>query len=82
MEPLERDIDITRISTAAWRLLRIAAGYEQRAVEKELNNLMQAHISMLENNNRSLSTDKLEQLYELYTAELNDEQVRVLVEHF
>ncbi|MFB6178719.1 MAG: hypothetical protein ABEI77_03220 [Halorientalis sp.] len=66
----------------AWRLLRTAAGYEQREVERELDELMQAHISMLENDTRSLSTDRLEHLFELYTDELTDEQVCALVELF
>jgi hypothetical protein len=75
-------VDVERISPRAWRLLRTAAGYEQRAVEKELDGLMQAHVSMLENDTRSLSLDRLDQLFSLYTAELTDPQVRALVEHF
>jgi hypothetical protein len=78
----EVDVDLQSISPRAWCLLRTAADYEQRTVEKELDTLMQAHISMLENNTRSLSTKRLEQLYTLYTAELRDEQVRAIVEHF
>ena len=76
------DVDVQAISPTAWRLLRTAADYDQRTVEKELDTLMQAHISMLENDTRSLSNERLEQLYTLYTAELTDEQVRAIVEHF
>ncbi|MFT4921310.1 MAG: transcriptional regulator with XRE-family HTH domain [Haloarculaceae archaeon] len=76
------DVAVGAISPQAWRLLRTAAGYEQRTVEKELDGLMQAHISMLENETRSLSNERLEQLYDLYTAELTDQQVRAIVEHF
>ena len=75
-------VDVQSLSPQAWRLLRTAADYEQRAVEKELDNLMQAHVSMLENNNRSLSVDRLEQLFELYTAELTQDQVRAIADHF
>ena len=75
-------MDVQSLSPRAWRLLRTAAGYEQRAVEKELDNLMQAHVSMLENNNRSLSVDRLEQLFDLYTAELTRDQVRAIADHF
>jgi len=76
------DVDIQSLSPQAWRLLRTAADYEQRAVEKELDNLMQAHVSMLENNNRSLSVDRLEQLFDLYTDELTGEQVRAIADNF
>lgn len=76
------DIDVECVSAEAWRLLRTAAGYEQRAIERELDELKQAHISMLENNTRSLSTERLERLFNLYTAELTDEQVCALVELF
>ncbi|PSQ58185.1 MAG: hypothetical protein BRD23_07520 [Halobacteriales archaeon SW_9_67_25] len=76
------DIDLTDISPRAWCLLRTAADYDQRAVEKELDTLMQAHISMLENDTRGLSMNRLKQLYDLYTAELTDEQVRAILEHF
>jgi len=75
-------VDVQSLSPQAWRLLRTAADYEQRAVEKELDNLMQAHVSMLENNNRSLSVDRLEQLFELYTAELTQDQVRAIADNF
>lgn len=76
------DIDINNISPTAWRLLRVAAGFGQREVEVEIDDIMQAHISMLENNNRSLSEERLEVLFELYRAELTTEQVRVLVSNF
>lgn len=74
--------DVNDISPRAWRLLRTAAGYEQRTVEKELDDLMQAHVSMLENDTRSLSVDRLEQLYDLYTAELSHQQIRAIVTNF
>ena len=76
------DIDINNISPTAWRLLRVAAGFGQREVEVEIDDIMQAHISMLENNNRSLSEQRLEVLFELYRSELTNEQVRVLVSNF
>jgi hypothetical protein len=76
------DVDLQSLSPQAWRLLRTAADYDQRAVEKQLDSLMQAHVSMLENDTRSLSRERLEQLYALYAAELTDEQVRAIIEHF
>lgn len=78
----EHDVDPREVSARAWRLLRTAAGYEQRGVEKEIDDLMQAHVSMLENDSRSLSRMRLELLLELYTEELTQEQVRVIVDHF
>ncbi|SEL14887.1 hypothetical protein [Haloferax larsenii] len=80
-ESLE-DVDIADISPQAWRLLRVAAGYNQRAVEREVDNLMQAHISMLESGSRGLSQSRRRALFALYTAELDDEQVDALLEHF
>jgi transcriptional regulator with XRE-family HTH domain len=76
------DVDVHEISPTSWRLLRVAAGFGQRDVEKELDDVMQAHISMLENNTRSLSESRLRELLALYRVELTDEQLRVLVEHF
>lgn len=76
------DIDLTDVSAQAWRLLRVAAGYEQREIEKEVDELVQAHISMLENETRSLSQSRLQVLFELYTEDLSEEQVRAIVEHF
>lgn len=78
----DEGFDVDEISPEAWRLLRVAAGFEQRTIERELDDIMQAHVSMLENDTRSLSRDRLEQLFELYRAGLTDEQIRVLVEHF
>lgn len=75
-------IDVGEISPMAWRLLRTAAGYEQRGVERALDDVIQAHISMLENDRRGLSQSRREALFDLYTAELADEQVRALVETF
>lgn len=75
-------IDAIGISPLGWRLLRVAADYEQRAVERELDDLLQAHISMLENGSRALSPDRRQDLFELYAAELSHDQVRVLVEQF
>lgn len=76
------DIDVGNISPLAWRLLRVAAGYEQRGVERELDELLQAHVSMLEGGTRSLSLSRRHQLFDIYTAELYTEQVRAIVEHF
>ena len=76
------DPDPDQISPLAWRLLRVAAGYEQRAVEREVDELMQAHISMLESGNRSLSKSRRRTLLELYSEELSEDQVRAIVRHF
>ncbi|MFA1609421.1 hypothetical protein [Halobellus rubicundus] len=76
------EVDVGDISPDAWRLLRVAAGFEQRTIERKLDDIMQAHVSMLENDTRSLSRDRLDQLFELYRTNLTDEQIRVLVEHF
>jgi hypothetical protein len=70
------------ISPDAWRLLRVAAGYEQRGVEREIDDVMQAHISLLESGNRALSLSRRKQLFDLYSAELTDDQIRAIVEHF
>ncbi|WP_323676971.1 hypothetical protein [Halorubellus sp. PRR65] len=80
MASVERDL--TEVSPLAWRLLRTAAGYSQRDVEREVDELMQAHLSMLENGNRGLSESRRHRLFELYVAELDAEQVEALVEHF
>ncbi|MFC6767715.1 hypothetical protein [Natrinema soli] len=74
--------DLDGISPRAWRLLRVAAGYDQRAVEREVDELIQAHISMLESGNRSLSRSRRRTLLELYGSELTDDQVRAIVDHF
>ncbi len=66
----------------AWRLLRVAAGYEQRGVEREVDDLMQAHLSMLENGTRGLSQSRRRMLFELYTADLSEEQVEAIVTSF
>lgn len=70
------------ISPVAWRLLRVAAGYEQRGVEREIDDVMQAHISLLESGNRALSLERRKQLFELYAETLTDAQIRAIVEHF
>ncbi|MFB6133781.1 MAG: hypothetical protein ABEJ55_02210 [Halanaeroarchaeum sp.] len=75
-------VAVDEISPLAWRLLRVAAGYDQRGVEREVEEVMQAHISLLESGNRALTTDRLNRLFELYTEDLSREQVRALVEHF
>ncbi len=75
-------IDIADISPMAWRLLRTAAGYDQRAVERELEDVIQAHISMLESDRRGLSRSRREALFELYASELTDEQIRAIVDAF
>lgn len=74
--------DVDDISPMAWRLLRVAAGYEQRGVEREVDDLMQAHLSMLENGTRGLSQSRRRVLFELYTADLNREQVEAIVTSF
>lgn len=75
-------VDVADVSPLAWRLLRTAAGYDQRTVERELDDVIQAHISMLENDRRGLSQSRREALFALYTAELTDEQVTALVDAF
>jgi plasmid stability protein len=80
--PAADEIDVEDISPDAWRLLRVAAGYEQREVESEVEDIMQAHVSMLESDTRSLSEQRLAQLFDLYRSELDDEQVCALVTHF
>ncbi len=74
--------DMNDISPMAWRLLRVAAGYEQRGVEREVDDLMQAHLSMLENGTRGLSTSRRRVLFDLYTADLSGEQVEAIVANF
>lgn len=76
------DLEIMELSVQAWRLLRVAAGYEQREVEKEIDDLVQAHISMLENDSRSLSQARLRQLFELYAQNLTTDQIEAIAEHF
>ncbi|WP_254534970.1 hypothetical protein [Halomarina litorea] len=80
--PSSEPVDVADISPLAWRLLRVAAGYEQRGVERELDGLLQAHVSMLENGTRGLSAERRRALYDLYVDELDDEQVRTLVGNF
>lgn len=75
-------VAITDLSPMAWRLLRVAAGYGQRDVERELDAVRQANISMLENGTRGLSVERREKLFELYTAELSSAQVEAIAEHF
>lgn len=82
MESSGNEIDVDDVSPMGWRLLRTAAGYEQRSVESEIDDLMQAHISMLESGSRALSPSRRRSLLELYSSELTDEQIRVLVEYF
>ncbi|WP_336038010.1 hypothetical protein [Halobacterium yunchengense] len=74
--------DPADVSPRAWRLLRVAAGYGQRDVERELADIRQAHVSMLEGGSRGLSRGRRRELFALYAAELSDDQVRVIVEHF
>ncbi|MFB6127402.1 MAG: hypothetical protein ABEJ79_08950 [Halolamina sp.] len=82
MSSVADGVDVSTLSPRAWRLLRVAAGYEQRAVETEVDGLMQAHVSMLENDTRSLSVQRLELLFSLYAAELGDAQIRAIVDNF
>jgi hypothetical protein len=77
-----RPADVSEISPEAWRLLRVAAGYDQRDVERAVDGMRQAHVSMLESGTRALSVDRRTQLLELYTEKLTDEQVEALAEHF
>ncbi|QLC35058.1 hypothetical protein EFA46_012435 (plasmid) [Halarchaeum sp. CBA1220] len=76
------NVQLTAISPKSWQLLRVAADYTQRAVEREVDGLVQAHISMLEGGNRSLSEPRRRLLFDLYTAELTHTQVRAIVENF
>lgn len=76
------EVDVEAVSPLAWRLLRVAAGYEQREVERAVDDLLQAHVSMLENGTRALSVARREQLLDLYAAELSPAQVETLVEQF
>ena len=75
-------LDVDDVSPRAWRLLRVAAGYGQRDVETEVDDVQQAHVSMLESGARALSPARRRELLELYVAELTDDQVRVLVDYF
>lgn len=70
------------ISPMAWRLLRVAAGYEQREVERQVDDLMQAHLSMLENGTRSLSQSRRQIIFDLYTSELDEEQIKAIIHNF
>lgn len=70
------------VSPKSWQLLRVAAGYTQRDVEREVDDLVQAHISMLEKGNRSLSEPRRQLLFDLYTAKLSEAQVKAITEHF
>jgi len=78
----EDRVDVDDISPLAWRLLRTAAGYEQREVERQIDDIMQAHISMLENETRSLSRERLWRLFDLYAVELTQEQINAIVTNF
>ncbi|KDE58073.1 hypothetical protein EL22_07300 [Halostagnicola sp. A56] len=75
-------VDVTDLSPLAWRLLRVAAGYEQRGVERAIEGILQAHISMLESGNRMLSRSRRQALFDLYAAELEDSQIRAIAEEF
>ncbi|WP_330632305.1 hypothetical protein [Halocatena halophila] len=76
------EISPTNLSPMAWRLLRVGAGFEQRAVEREIDEIQQAHVSMLERGARSLSPARRATLFELYADELTTAQVRAIVDHF
>ncbi|GGN15689.1 helix-turn-helix domain-containing protein [Halarchaeum nitratireducens] len=76
------DVDAGAISPRAWRLLRVAAGYDQRAVERELDGIRQAHVSMLESGARSLSRDRRRALLALYAVELEAAQIEAIATHF
>ncbi|WP_439026215.1 hypothetical protein [Haloarchaeobius sp. DT45] len=76
------EYDLEDVSPMAWRLLRVAAGYGQRDVEREVDELMQAHLSMLESGSRGLSASRRQRLFDLYTVELDPGQVRAIVDNF
>jgi hypothetical protein len=76
------DFDLADVSPMSWRLLRVAAGFSQRDVERAVDDLMQAHLSMLESGSRGLSQSRRQVLFELYTDELDPEQVRAIVDNF
>jgi hypothetical protein len=75
-------VDVGDLSPLAWRLLRVAAGYEQRTVEREVDDVLQAHVSMLESGTRGLSGTRRRELFELYAAELDDDQIQAIAAHF
>ena len=75
-------VDVADFSPLAWRLLRVAAGYEQRTVEREVDDILQAHVSMLESGTRALSRPRRQELLDLYAAELEPEQVEALAAYF
>ncbi|SFT07309.1 hypothetical protein SAMN04488556_4225 [Halostagnicola kamekurae] len=74
--------ELEEVSPMAWRLLRVAAGYEQREVERQVDDIMQAHLSMLENGTRGLSISRRSLIFDLYTTELDDEQVNAIINNF
>lgn len=78
----ENNLSVDDISPLAWRLLRVATGYEQRAIERKVDDLMQAHISMLENGNRALSESRRQDLLDLYAEKLTEEQILAIVRFF
>lgn len=75
-------VDVADLSPIAWRLLRVAAGYDQRTVEREVDDVLQAHVSMLESGARALSRSRREELLALYASELDEEQIEALAENF
>ena len=75
-------VDVSDLSPLAWRLLRVAAGYDQRTVEREVDDILQAHVSMLESGARALSRSRREELLALYASELDEEQIEALAKNF
>lgn len=75
-------VDVADLSPLAWRLLRVAAGYDQRTVEREIDDVLQAHVSMLESGSRALSRSRREELLALYASELDEEQIAALAKNF
>jgi hypothetical protein len=75
-------IALDKISPMAWRLLRVAAGYEQREVERQVDDLMQAHLSMLENGTRGLSQARRRIIFDLYTSKLDVKQIEAIINNF
>lgn len=75
-------VDAADLSPLAWRLLRVAAGYDQRTVEREIDDVLQAHVSMLESGSRALSRSRREELLALYASELDAEQIEAIAKNF
>lgn len=75
-------ICLDSLSPLTWRLLRVAAEYEQREVENQLDDILQAHVPMLGDNSRSLLQGQLEQLFSLYAGHLESKQILAITENY